>query len=234
MLTFPFTAALAEAGVAVVPDPPDSLLPTDGWRLHLFALPVRFSAAGAAEGPILDLGARWWPPPLVYPVPDGAAYGPYTLFGELRNAEGLVMARSDAVGLVLRPLEKAYSVTLKRESVETGVRAVADMTGYRLRASVVEAVGLPRALFLFRKGRDGVGRPGDEFLCVAHPADFADYPENEPPEGGGKYRKAEIDIVTHHQEELEQLWTALNADVGRLVRTMESNRRLEDVRLVTH
>lgn len=199
---------------------------------RLLAIPVRFNAVGAVEGPTVDFGAVFGPPPWSYAIPAEVAYGPYTLFALLLDQNGAIKAVSGGYGLVFRDQEKAYGVVLKREALGTDVRTQPDLTGYRLTLRVVEATGLPKALFLCRRTLDGLGRPGDQLLGVCRPADLVDYPEEAPDDGRGKYRKAVIDVVTHHQGELELMFESIRGDVERLVRTMESNRRLADAEVV--
>jgi hypothetical protein len=234
MLNFHFAAHLRPDGrLGLVPALPDGWTPAGAWGVRLYALPVAFNSVGAAEGPTLDLGRRdgGGGGELIYDLPAEVAYGPYSLFGLLDDG-GPPVGASDALGLVLRPPGKAYAATLKREAVETGIDTLHDLTGYRLRIRVVEAVGLPRALFLFRRSRDGLGRVGNEFLSVCRPADLTEYPEGAPVGAPGKYRLDLIDVVTHRQAEMEEMWRLIRDDVGTLIETLESNRRLGDAEVV--
>jgi hypothetical protein len=207
-------------------------VPSDVLWVDLYAFPAKFMAANASDGPKIELGSKSGLPPHSYDIPPTLAYGPYLLLAVARTPDKEILGVSEAVWTVLRDQEKAYQVTLKREAVGDAVQMTHDLTGYRLKVSVMETTGIPKALFLHRKSFDGVGRLRDEFLGVCRPPDFADYPENEPDDGAGKYRKDVIDVVTHHSTELESMWRAVSTDVTRLVDTMEANRRLEDVEVV--
>ena len=107
--------------------------------------------------------------------------------------------------------ELRRSLTLRRSEIEQYVEGRTQ--GYRVRFDVIEAVCIPAAVFVYQRLPGAtVGETTDVFSNVASPADFEEYPIDEPVSGGQFFRLQYVDLVFRNLDLLEQSATDITLD----------------------
>lgn len=202
--------------------------PQDDWKLRIYAAGMRFRGEGN-EDKVTLLGEFFATTPFNHRAPD-TTNGPLHLYGVLLDGDGKIVGNpSNPFNLLFaNPLYAGnIKYDIKWEPV-TNVDLGGDrLTGYRMKLTVLKAYGgSPKAIFLMRKGVDGVGKYANEFLQVCAPGMFAQYPEAADQAVNGKYRTNVLDIVMQDVEELENMRGVLRGDIADLKHAMNVNSRL--------
>jgi hypothetical protein len=112
------------------------------------------------------------------------------------------------------------SITLRRSDIEEYVEGRTQ--GYRVRFDVVTAVCILAEIFVYQR-QAGLepGTTTDEFSNIASPADFEEYPVNNPSEITGFFRLSYVDLIFRSVELLEQSAQDLISDVCSLVTSLD-------------
>ncbi|MFN2278164.1 MAG: hypothetical protein ACK2UR_11175, partial [Candidatus Promineifilaceae bacterium] len=130
------------------------------------------------------------------------------------------------------PIRRSVSLKVSEPSIYVEGRT----EGYRVILEVVDAIGLPKEIFVFQRKVGSAGIRYDEFSNVASPADLEEWqagaPEEPDPPGQLFYRLSVLTLVFRSLDLLQQSVTDIKQDICLLLESLEQMDQLEET-LVT-
>jgi len=115
------------------------------------------------------------------------------------------------------------SVSLKTSQVAEYIEGVTQ--GYLIDVEVVEAIGLPKEIFVFHRAAGTLStddeQAKDNFSNVASPSDIEEYPVGEPETGIEFYRGLKTSLVFRDMDLLSQSLADLKTDICLLLETLQ-------------
>lgn len=102
---------------------------------------------------------------------------------------------------------------------------------YRVHLLVTDATNLPQEIFVHQRVAGWQGSH-DEFIGVAGPLDLVNIPEQVPVEGG-KFRKAEVDLLIESVSLANQTVKTIQRSVQHLLRGLRQLETLTPTQIIT-
>lgn len=216
------TAAIQDASVQGSMIPIETEPPFPDWKLRIYATTVRFSEEGSTDKMVV-LGEGLAVDPFNYLLPTGWN-GPIQVFGQLLDYNGVPFdLPSQPYNLLYRnpALVQPFAFMVNWSITDDADIGPEKQTGYRIKCTVTGAPkGVPKAIFLCRRGVDGVGKYADEFLQVCTPGQLAQYPEVPEQSPSGKFRSNVFDVTTQYAEAKVDIVNTLRNEIAALSRAI--------------